>query len=97
MQLRATNRSAAVTGLYAGLLGVAFGPAVDDGGFLTLAIFSLAFAIPSFVFVLGVRRDEMVGMWILRPDILRRIGLFAVSLICVSTLAQIAFLTSSGV
>lgn len=36
MRICATNKSASVTGLYGGLLGVVLGPRVDAGGFFGL-------------------------------------------------------------
>jgi hypothetical protein len=89
MQVRATNMTAAVTGLYSGLLGLVLGPRVDAGGPWWLLIATAAFGGPAYFFVFGVRREEMVGLWVLKPALLKRMALCFAGIICVATIAQV--------
>lgn len=89
MQLSATNTSAAITGLYTGVLALAVGPRVDAGGSLWLLIATAAFAGPAYFFVFGVSRADMVGPWLLKPALLKRIALCLAGIICVGTIAQV--------
>lgn len=50
MQFKATNKSAALTGLYAGFVGLVLGPRVDAGNSLWLLISVVAFAAPAYFF-----------------------------------------------
>jgi hypothetical protein len=96
MQMRATNITAAITGLYAGALALVLGPRVDAGGALWLLIATAAFAVPAYFFVFGVRRAEMVGAWALSPALLKRMALCRAGIICVAAGAQLVFVIRSG-
>ena len=92
MQVTATNKSAAITGIYAGLLGLLLGPQVDNGSPAWLLVATAALAGPAYFFVFGLRRDDMVGMWIFDPPLLKRIGLCVAGAMCVGTIAQFVIL-----
>jgi hypothetical protein len=98
MQINATNKSAAITGIYAGLIGLLLGPQVDSGSTAWLFVATAAFAGPAYFFVFGIRREDMVGLWVFDPPLLKRIGLCLAGAICVGTIAQfiIFFLEISG-
>jgi hypothetical protein len=96
MQMRATNTTAAITGLYAGVLALVLGPRVDAGGALWLLIATAAFAGPVYFFVFGVRRAEMVGAWAVQPALLKRMGLCVAGIICVAASAQLLFMVRGG-
>jgi hypothetical protein len=65
---------------------------VDAGGALWLLIATIAFAGPAYFFVFGVRREEMVGLWVLKPALLKRIALCFAGIICVASIAQVIFM-----
>jgi hypothetical protein len=92
MRVCATNKSASVTGLYGGLLDVVLGPRVDAGGGFWLVIIAIAFAAPAYFFVFGIRREDMVGLWIVNPALLKRLALCCAGVVCICILAQIGFL-----
>lgn len=96
MQLRATNKSAAITGIYAGVLALMLGPRIDNGGPAWLLFSIFAFAGPAYFLVFGVSRADMVGLWMFRTSLLKRIALFFAGIICVAFLAQVIFLMRSG-
>jgi len=96
MKICATNNSALLTGLYAGLLGLVVGPSVDTGSSLWLVVAAIAFATPAYFFVFGVRRADMVGLWILKPELLKRLALCCVGVVGVCTFAQIVFIAGQG-
>ena len=96
MQIQATNKSASVTGIYAGVLGVVLGPAIDSGGAVMLFLSTLAFALPAYFLVLGVKREDMNGLWFFRPDILKRTALFIAGIVCVATITQLIFIAHAG-
>jgi len=96
MQVRATNTSAAITGLYAGVLGLVLGPRVDAGGALWLFLATAAFAGPAYFFVFGVSRAEMVGDWMIKPELIKRIALCFLGIACIATAAELFFTASSG-
>jgi len=88
MQISATNKSAAITGIYAGLLGLLLGPQVDSGSTAWLFVATAAFAGPAYFFVFGLRREDMVGLWVFQPSLLKRVGLCLAGVMCVGTIAQ---------
>ena len=96
MKFRATNKSAAITGLLAGLFGLLFGSRVDAGSTVWLVLAFAAIAVPPYFFVFGLRREDLVGLWFLQPSLLKRMALWFVGIICVGTLAQLVFLLGNG-
>lgn len=96
MQLRATNNSAALTGLAAGVFGVLFGARVDSGEPLWILLATAAVAAPPYFFVFGLRRCDMVGLWMFQPALLKRILLWFAGAMCVGTVAQLYFLIRAG-
>ena len=96
MKICATNKSASLTGIYAGMLGLLVGPSVDTGSSSWLVVAAIAFATPAYFFVFGMRRADMVGLWILKPELLKRLALCFAGIICVCTLAQIILIVWQG-
>jgi hypothetical protein len=97
MKICATNKTALLTGLYGGLLGMVVGPNVDTGSSVWLVVAAIAFATPAYFFVFDVRRADMVGLWILKPALLKRLALCCSGAVFVCTLAQIGFIVWSDV
>lgn len=96
MRICATNKSASLTGLYGGLLGLVAGPSVDTGSFGWLLFAVIAFAVPAYFFVFGIHRVDMTGLWILKRELLRRIALCCAGVVCICALAQIGFIVWHG-
>ena len=92
MQIRATDTSAAITGICSGVLGLVLGPHVDNGGPLWLLLSAVAIGGAAYLFVFGVSRADMVGPWMFRPDLLRRVALWMTGIIAVGTIAELIFL-----
>lgn len=96
MRIRATNDSAAITGIYAGLLGLLAGPKVDASNLAYLVGAAAAFAVPAYFFVFGVRREDMVGTWYLQPALLKRVAVCIAGVAAVGAIAQIVLVLTSG-
>lgn len=88
MQMHASNKSAFVTGICSGAIMTVLGPFIDGGGAVLLILAVLAVAGPAYFFVFGVSREEMVGFWAFRPDLLKRIALWLLANGCVLASAQ---------
>jgi hypothetical protein len=77
MQARATPTTAAVTGLYCGLLAWVLQPLVDGQGTyasMWLLLGAGAIGVPAYYFVFGLGRAQMVGAWLVEPSLLKRIA-----------------------
>ena len=75
MKIVATQNTAALAGLWFGVVAVVLGPVVDAPGpwsSFWLLVSGLLIAIPMFFFVVGIRRKDMVGLWMFKPDVLKR-------------------------
>jgi hypothetical protein len=96
MRICATNKTALLTGLYGGVLGMVVGPNVDTGSSVWLVVAAIAFTTPAYFFVFNVRRADMVGLWILEPALLKRLALCCSGAVFICTLAQIGFIVWSN-
>lgn len=90
---RATPTTAAVTGAYCAGVGLVLGPFVDTPGphstlWLVLAVALVA--TPSYFFVLGIPRAQMVGPWLVQSPLLKRIAAWLVGAVSVATVASLA-------
>jgi len=97
MQVQATQKSAFATGIYSGVIVVGLGPIIDNGGATLLILAVLAVAGPAYFYVFGVRREDMVGAWIVRPDLVKRIALCCLGVGCVAAAAQFLFVAYDGI
>ena len=91
----ATPQSAAMTGALTALGGLLLGPIADGKGpFSTVALMLgvLWVGVPAYFFVLGLRKDQLVGAWMFQPALLKRIAAWSLGVISVGTVAQIALL-----
>jgi hypothetical protein len=95
--LRATPTTAAITGAYCAVIALVLGPLVDaPGSFSTLwlVLATALVAVPAYLFVFGVPRDQRVGLWVLQPEFLKRIVAWFIgsaSVAAVATVAMAAF------
>lgn len=48
----------------------------DTSGSVWLVVLVLMVGLPAYFFVFGVRKEDMVGNWMLEPSLIRRIALF---------------------
>ena len=79
MQPTASNNTAAVTGIGASAVGYLLGPLADlhdTSGSVWLFVLVLMIGLPAYFFVFGVKKEDMVGNWMLEPSLIRRIALF---------------------
>lgn len=94
MEIRphATPTTAALTGAYSALVGLALGPLVDSpgshSGFWLLLAVALV-AIPSHFFVFGIPGSQVIGLWRLHPDLLKRIGAWLAGGISAASVAAV--------
>jgi hypothetical protein len=75
----ASNNTAAVTGIGASAVGYLLGPFADrhdTSGSVWLVVLVLMVGLPAYFFVFGVKKEDMVGNWMLEPSLIRRIALF---------------------
>jgi hypothetical protein len=73
MRATATPTTAAIAGAYCSIVELLLGPLIDKqtpSSSVWLIVGALAVAIPAYFFVFGVAREEMVGLWVLRPALL---------------------------
>ena len=76
MRIRATNRTAAAVGAFAGLLLFFVGPAIDapgPSGSVGLVACAIAVGLPARVFVIGAPPAEP-GLWVFRRPLLMRMA-----------------------
>lgn len=94
--MTATPKTAALAGVGAAIAGIMLGPYVDHSQGLVAAVFlvvaTASVAIPMYFFVFGLRREQLVGFWMLRPDVLKRVGAWFLSAASVAALFQFAYL-----
>ena len=86
----ATVRTAALTGAFAGLVGLLLGRFVDvpgSGGTLWLLLAVVVVGLPGYYFVFGITKAEMVGPWALQPALLKRVAACIIGAVAVATLA----------
>ncbi len=78
MRLVATPLTATITGVYCAIVLLLLAPQIDSpsSSSLWLVLGALAVGIPAFFFVLGVKREEMVGLWLMQRSLLDRIASF---------------------
>ena len=89
---RATPITAAVTGAYCAAVGLVLGPWVDGPGSHStfwLVVTAALVAIPSYFFVFGRTRKQKVGLWVLQPELLKRIGAWLIGCIYVALVASL--------
>jgi len=93
MRLTASNNTAAVTGIGASAVGYLLGPLADrhdTSGSVWLFILVLMVGLPAYFFVFGVKKEDMVGSWMLEPSLLRRIALFLVGAAAMASVLSVA-------
>jgi hypothetical protein len=74
---RATTTTAAVTGAYCGVVLVVTAPLVDRPGpygTVWLLLATALVTLPTYLFVFGLSRKQLVGVWVLHPPLLKRMG-----------------------
>ena len=85
---RATPTTAAATGAYCAVVLLVLGPAIDRPGPFSTLWLLLGVALvgaPAYFYVLGVAREQMVGLWVFQRPLLQRFA--AWFLACASVLA----------
>jgi hypothetical protein len=89
---RATSRTAAVTGAYCAVVLQLLAPMIDRPGAnsaLWLILGVALVGIPAYFFVLGVTREQMVGLWVLQPPLLQRVAVWFIACGSVAGLAPL--------
>ncbi len=92
MRPTASNNTAAITGICASAAGFLLGPFADrhgTTGSVCLVILVLMVGLPAYFFVFGVRKEDMVGNWMLEPSLIRRIALFLAGAIATAFLLSL--------
>ena len=97
MTIVATQKTAALTGVWSGVVAVFLGPLVDNTGPLSslwLLVSVMLVSVPAFFFVFGVYRKNMVGLWMFDPALLKRVFVCLGGVVAVGLLAQLAWLVT---
>ena len=90
MKYPATTGTALATGVYCSVVLFVLGPLIDAKGPSSsawLLVGALAVGIPAYFCVFGVTREEMVGLWVLQPALLKRVAACFLGAISTATLA----------
>ena len=77
MTLTASNSKAALTGVGASVLGCLLAPVADRRdvvGSICLLLLVAFIALPAYFFVFGIKRQDMVGDWMLETSLVKRIA-----------------------
>ena len=89
--IEATNKTAFVAGSIAGLFAAIFGPFIDSGAagsnWVLFLGGGLIVGLPAYFLVPTIPPKERVGLWILRPKVLRGFGHWFLGAAVVSALA----------
>src|SRR5450755_2128776 len=98
MAIAATQTTALLTGIASGFVLWFVGPTMDQSqglvGTVLLIGGALLVGVPAYFFVFGSTRSEMEGLWLLRPELLKRVGacfLGAASTVALFSLLRYAF------
>ncbi len=77
MKYAATTNTALATGAYCSVVLFLLGPLIDgkgSGSSAWLLVGVLAVGVPAYFYVFGVTKQEMVGLWVLQPALLKRVA-----------------------
>ena len=77
MRYAATTSTAMATGVYCSVVLFVLGPLIDGKGpdsSAWLLVGALALGVPAYFYVFGVTKEEMVGLWVLQPALLKRVA-----------------------
>jgi hypothetical protein len=94
MTINATSITALLAGVEAAAVLYFLGPRIDQpnnpaSGYL-LVLGALLVGVPAYFCVLGLKRSDLVGMWVLNPTLLKRVGLWLLAAAsCTAVLALI--------
>ena len=94
MSITATPITALLAGFEAAAILYFLGPRIDQpnnpSSSYLLVLGALLVGVPAYFYVLGLKRSDLVGMWVLNPALLKRVGLWLLAAgSCTAVLALI--------